>query len=130
MQFLYQNDMQADELRAGVGRDAYYQLRGISPSARRFCDAILDGFEPHRTEIDGWLRECTRNYELERISAVDRNVLRVAAYEIAFCPDVPAPVAINEAIEIARKYSTAESGRFVNGILDQIRRRTSNKESS
>jgi len=117
VQYLYQCD-----LNGGIDREAYYKMRGISPSARRFCDSTLDGFEPHRQEIDELVRKGLRNYELERLSAVDRNVLRIAAYEILFSEDVPGPVAINEAIEIARRFSTTESGKFVNGVLDQIQR--------
>ena len=66
-------------------------------------------------------RQNAQNYELSRISVVDRNVLRIAIYEMFHCPETPPVVAINEAIEIAKKYSTEESGRFVNGVLDQIR---------
>ena len=61
---------------------------------------------------------CVRDFH--RLSAVDRNVLRVAAYEILHCPDVPPAVAINEAIEIAKKFSTGDSGKFVNGVLDKL----------
>src|SRR5215469_14177965 len=61
------------------------------------------------------------NYELKRISAVDRNILRVAIYEMLFCNDVPPIVAINEAIDIAKKFGTEESGKFVNGVLDRVK---------
>ena len=64
----------------------------------------------------------TQNWELDRIAAVDRNVLRLAIYEMMFRDDVPPVVSINEAIEIAKKFSTKESGKFVNGILDRIRK--------
>ncbi len=76
----------------------------------------------HRTEIDAAIREQARNYEFSRLSAVDRNVLRIACHEILFCEDIPPAVAINEAIEIAKKFSTGESGKFVNGVLDNIRK--------
>lgn len=116
VQFLYQK-----ELNAGGERETYYRLRGISPSARRFSDELLDALEAHIPEIDELIRRHSRNYEFHRISAVDRNILRVATHEILHCPATPPAVAINEAIEIAKKYSTEESGRFVNGILDHIR---------
>lgn len=116
MQFLYQCDLdpQAD-------RGAYYSMRGISPSARRFCDELLDGVMGVSSRVDDMIRETAQNYEFGRIGAVDRNILRVAVFELLSCPTTPHAVAINEAIEIAKKYSTAESGRFVNGILDRIR---------
>ena len=67
------------------------------------------------------LQSVTRNWDLRRMAVVDRNVLRMAVYELMWCADVPHKVAINEAIEIGKKFSTANSGGFVNGILDRIR---------
>lgn len=96
-------------------------MRGISPSARRFCEELLEGVESRREEVDALIRSHTRNYEFSRISAVDRNILRVAIAEMLACPGIPPVVSINEAIEIAKKYSTEDSGKFVNGILDKIR---------
>lgn len=116
IQFLYQRD-----LNSGDERGDYYAMRGISPSARRFCDELLDGIAAHSGEVDDLIRECTRNYEFHRISAVDRNILRVAVHEMLHCPQTPPAVSINEAIEVAKKYSTEDSGRFVNGVLDKIR---------
>lgn len=116
VQFLYQRDLGGDDERA-----AYYKMRGISPSARRFCDEILDGLAASADAVDGLIRENARNYEFNRLSAVDRNVLRVAIWEMLNCPGTPPAVSINEAIEVAKKYSTGDSGRFVNGVLDKIR---------
>ncbi|MEI6493562.1 MAG: transcription antitermination factor NusB [Verrucomicrobiota bacterium] len=120
VQYLYQRELQGDESDALL--EEFYRLRGLSPSARRFCEALLKGWMEHRTEIDAAIREQARNYEFSRLSAVDRNVLRIACHEILFCEDIPPAVAINEAIEIAKKFSTGESGKFVNGVLDNIRK--------
>ncbi len=100
---------------------SFYKFRGLSPAARRFCDALVVGVKEHHAEIDDIIQKNAQNYEIARISVVDRNVLRVAIFEMYHCPDVPPVVSINEAIEIAKKYSTEESGRFVNGVLDHIR---------
>jgi N utilization substance protein B len=116
VQYLYLRDLNGDSDLA-----AYYKFRGLSPSARRFCNTLVQGALEHQTAIDETIRKNTQNYELARISVVDRNVLRVAIYEMLHCPEIPPVVSINEAIEIAKKYSTEESGRFVNGVLDQIR---------
>jgi len=119
IQFLYQRD-----LNAGTGPmelDAYYRFRSLSPSAKRFCDRLIRGALEQLESLDENIRSHADNYDLHRLSAVDRNVLRLATYEIIHCPDTPPVVAINEAIEIAKKYSTEESGKFVNGILDRIR---------
>jgi len=116
VQYLYLCDLNGDS-----NLENFYKFRGLSPSARRFCDELVRGAAKQRESIDETIRKSTQNYELSRISAVDRNVLRVAIYEMLHCPEIPPVVSINEAIEIAKKYSTEESGRFVNGILDQIR---------
>jgi transcription antitermination protein NusB len=115
VQYLYLRDLNGDS-----DLPAYYKFRGLSPSARRFCDALVQGALEHQQAIDEAIRKNTQNYELARISVVDRNVLRVALYEMLHCPEIPPVVSINEAIEIAKKYSTEESGRFVNGVLDQV----------
>jgi transcription antitermination protein NusB len=115
VQYLYLRDLKGDSDLA-----SYYKFRGLSPSARRFCDSLIGGTLEHQQAIDEAIQKNTQNYELARISVVDRNVLRVAIYEMLHCPEIPPVVSINEAIEIAKKYSTEESGRFVNGVLDQI----------
>ena len=97
-------------------------MRGLSPSGRRFCDELLQGWMQHREEVDDIIAKNARNFEFKRLSAVDRNVLRIACHEILFRADIPPAVAINEAIEIAKKYSTEDSGKFVNGVLDNIRK--------
>jgi transcription antitermination protein NusB len=73
-------------------------------------------------EIDARIRELAEHWDLSRMAAVDRNVLRLAAWEILFDPRVPKSVAINEAIEIVKRFSTPESGKFVNGVLDRLQK--------
>ena len=119
IQFLYQRDQGGG---AGVSDlEDFYAFRGLSPSARRFCEGLVSGLLEHSAGIDIKLREHTQNYELERLSAVDRNILRLAIHEMLHCPEIPPVVSINEAINIAKKYGTEESGRFVNGVLDKIK---------
>lgn len=119
IQFLYQRDSNPDS--NVLDLPEFYNLRGLSPSARRFCDVLVRGVLQHLDAIDKMIKANTQNYELARISSVDRNILRIATYELLQCHEIPPVVSINEAIEIAKKYSTEESGRFVNGILDKIR---------
>ena len=119
IQFLYQRDMNPASELADLA--IFYKMRGLSPSARRFCDELVPGVLTSQDAIDTLIRDHAEHYELHRISAVDRNILRLAIYEMLHCPEVPPVVSINEAIEIAKKYSTDESGRFVNGVLDRIR---------
>ena len=88
--------------------------------ARRFADQLVRGVIEHRDEIDARIRAVAENWDLARMAAVDRNVLRLGAYELLYRDDIPPKVSINEAVELAKRYSTADSGTFVNGILDRI----------
>jgi N utilization substance protein B len=88
---------------------------------RNFADAIVHGTLQHQAAIDGELSRVMINWSLHRLAAVDRNILRMAVYELRHRDDIPPVVTINEAIDIARKFSTEDSGKFVNGILDRIK---------
>src|SRR5205814_1716503 len=74
----------------------------------------------NQPRIDALISEVAENWRLDRMAAIDRNILRLGAFEMLFCPDVPTKVAINESLELAKRYSTAQSSRFVNGILDRL----------
>jgi len=86
-----------------------------------FCQSLYEGVVAHLDEIDRRLAEAAENWRLPRMATVDRNSLRIGAYEILFTPETPASVALNEAIELARRYGSAESAAFVNGVLDKLR---------
>jgi transcription antitermination protein NusB len=119
IQFLYQRDLGGGD--GANDLQEFYAFRGLSPSARRFCEGLVSGLLNKTEAIDARIRENTQNYELDRLSAVDRNILRLAVHEMLHCDDIPPVVSINEAIDIAKKYGTEESGRFVNGVLDKIK---------
>ncbi len=85
-----------------------------------FTEGLISGVKEHRAQIDAIISQVAENWRLDRMAAIDRNILRLGAYEMLFCPEVPAKVAINEALELAKRYSTAQSSRFVNGILDRV----------
>lgn len=87
----------------------------VAAYAREICHGVYD----HRPDIDAWIEAIAENWRLARMAAIDRNVLRMATYELLHKADVPYKVVINEAIEIAKRFSTAQSGAFVNGILDR-----------
>ncbi|HHO51084.1 MAG TPA: transcription antitermination factor NusB [Deltaproteobacteria bacterium] len=87
-----------------------------------FAQRLGHGVEAHREQIDMLIDSCSTNWRLTRMPIVDRNVLRIAAYELLQCLDIPATVAINEAIELAKRYGTADSRAFVNGIVDRMAR--------
>ncbi|MGB9642706.1 MAG: transcription antitermination factor NusB [Candidatus Ratteibacteria bacterium] len=88
----------------------------------RLARAIVVGVIKNLRFIDGLLAKYCRNWDISRLSYIDRNILRIAVYEIAFVPEVPDVVAINEAIEISKIYSSPEAGKFINGVLDSIRK--------
>jgi N utilization substance protein B len=99
---------------------AQIDRRGPSEEgAERARDLFLLTMEK-RAELDAVLRSFLDNWDLERVSLVDRNILRLALAEVLYFPDVPASVILDEAIEIANRYSSAEAGRFVNGVLDRL----------
>lgn len=91
-------------------------------SVRLFAEPLIRGTLEHVEAIDQLISRCARNWNLERMAAVDRNILRLAVYEMQHREDIPPVVSINEAVDIAKRFSTDESGKFVNGLLDRIRR--------
>jgi len=107
--------------------DATIDLEGqsiedcIAPhKIRLFAETLVRGVRAHLTEIDEKLQGYMENWAMHRVGSVERNVLRLAFYEIMFCPDVPRAVVLNEAIDLAKYFSNADAGRFVNGILDKF----------
>ena len=88
---------------------------------RIFAEPLIRGAIETREETDGLIRKYCKNWDLPRIAAVDRNILRLAIFEMLHRDDIPPVVSINEAVDIAKRFSTQDSGRFVNGILDSVR---------
>lgn len=119
VQYLFQHDLHADSKSELVGD--FWELRPSTKNVQAFAEALIKGVLANKAAIDERIKKYTANYELHRIAIVDRNILRVAIYEMLFCNDVPPVVSINEAIEIAKRFGAEESGRFVNGILDRVR---------
>jgi transcription antitermination protein NusB len=108
----------------GVAPDAiesFVQGRLRDQNLRTFCLQLYGGVVSNLEEIDRRLALAAENWRLPRMATVDRNVLRIGAYELLFTPDTPASVALDEAIELARRYGSAESPAFVNGVLDKLR---------
>ena len=93
----------------------------ISSELKDFSAQLLQGVVDHLEEIDKKISKYAANWELERMAFVDRNIMRLGCFELIFRADIPPKVAINEAVELAKKYSGSESGKFVNAILDQIK---------
>ncbi len=99
--------------------------KGVDSSIMEFADGLVKGTIENLEKIDNVIRRYATNWDIKRMAVVDRNILRLATYELLFLRDIPPKVSINEAIDIAKKYGDKDSGKFVNGILDKI-----NKEES
>jgi N utilization substance protein B len=118
LQVLYQVEQNPGQGAEEVNRFIARRLR--EPKLCAFAHALVDGVHEHQPRIDALISEVAENWRLDRMAAIDRNILRLGAYELLYCADVPTKVAINEALELAKRYSTAQSSRFVNGILDRL----------
>ena len=119
LQFLYELDLNAADDPTPREKD-FWARHPLSDEARAFSEALVRGTKSDQAKIDQLIAECAEHWELERMAVVDRNILRMAVWELLWSPDVPPKVAINEAIEIAKKFGTKESSRFINGVLDRI----------
>jgi N utilization substance protein B len=121
LQLLFHWDLNVQKAPQATDLDLFWELRNVIAGVRSFAMTVLNGVIAHQSTIDSKITKYTANYELKRISAVDRNILRMAIYEMLYAIDVPPIVAINEAIDIAKKFGTEESGKFVNGVLDRVK---------
>lgn len=115
---------QFDMVRSGVedSIQAFWQTQEELPSedTKDFCEEIVRGVAEHREEIDVFVETTSSNWRLNRMPVVDRNVLRMAVYEMLYRNDIPTTVTINEAIDVGKKFGSEDSGAFINGILDKI----------
>jgi transcription antitermination protein NusB len=102
------------------GCSAVDLLGELPVPAEPFAVELVTGVDEHRAEADALIRRFSRGWALERMPVIDRTLLRMAIFELAHRPDVPSPVVIDEAVELAKQYSTDDSGRFVNGMLSTI----------
>jgi N utilization substance protein B len=120
LQLLFQRDHNPGVERAPLERFVRDRLK--DPALQQFCLSLHDGVVSHIEEIDQRLAGSAENWRLPRMATVDRNVLRLGAFELLFTQETPAAVAFDEAIELARRYGSADSAAFVNGVLDRLRR--------
>ena len=101
----------------------------VSEIAKRFTELLVKGIVEYRPVLDQRISEAAKNWSLERMTAVDISILRMACFELCYMSDIPARVTMNEAIEIAKRYGTKESPSFVNGLLDKIAKNIDKKDS-
>ena len=120
-QFLYQHELNPEELQEALPF-FWVQMEESRTQVISFAEQLIYGVLEHKDEIDRKVKACADNWELKRMGIVDRNVMRLASFEMLYCVDIPPVVSINEAVDVAKDLSNAESGRFVNGILDRLRK--------
>ena len=98
--------------------------------SRSFFLDLVTGFLANSSEIDTLISRFSKHWKIDRMSGVDRNVMRIAVYEMLYCKDIPPKVSINEAVDIGKKFGTEESGAFINGIMDSVRLALENEKTS
>jgi N utilization substance protein B len=118
LQALYQIEITGDASAAAV--DLFLSHFEGSAQAKEFARRLVSGVVSQRPDIDRLIEKCTENWKLMRIAKVDLLILRMAAYELIFCPDIPLNVSLDEAIEMGKRFGTGDSGSFINGVLDQL----------
>jgi len=119
LQILYQRDAGGEPIETVIA--SFWESQGVAPpDVRSFSEELVRGAERHRESIDKRITAASEHWDPARMAAIDRTILRLAIFELLHRNDIPPKVSINEYIEIAKKFSTEDSGAFVNGILDRI----------
>lgn len=123
LQILFQIDFTEKKI-GGIDFAEFWSEKKESGDVKEFTEKLVRGTLDKLDEIDKMIEKFTENWLLKRMAAVDRNILRFAVYEILYRKDIPSAVTINEAIEIAKKYSSTEAASFLNGVLDRLAKET------
>ena len=118
LQILYQIDMTGDPNDVVAGR--FWQDSEQDSEVSNFATQLVKGVHDNLEEIDALIAKYSEHWKIDRMPAIDRNILRSAIYELLYRADIPPKVAINEAVELAHRFSTPDSGKFINGILDKL----------
>ena len=120
LQVLFQRDLTKESLITAEIVERWAAEFVVPEDSRIFAQELVDGTIAHQDEIDQTIASIAQDWTLSRMANVDRNVMRLATYEILFCPEIPGRVSLNEAIELAKRFGGEESAKFVNGILDKV----------
>jgi transcription antitermination protein NusB len=120
VQMLYQLDICGLEAEAAAVTKLYWEHLGVAGERDPFADELVEGCSKVQDQLDAKIRSVSKHWRLERMSRVDRNIIRLATYELMFQSDIPRRVTLNEAVELAKRFGNEESPAFVNGVLDRI----------
>ena len=118
LQALYQFDLRGEDFSDEL--DGFLREWGRDPDTRAYAAKLIEGCRLAQDELDEAISGAAENWSLPRMAAVDRAILRIGTFELRYADDVPSPVVLDEAIRLAKRFSTAESGAFINGILDKL----------
>lgn len=125
LKFLYQVDITKEDFSSAL--ETFWQKHKVRRPVKEFTMQIIQGTLTNLRQIDSVISKYAQNWRLKRMAVIDRNILRLGCFELLFLEDIPPKVSINEAVELAKKYGDVESSKFVNGILDKIRKEETNK---
>jgi N utilization substance protein B len=118
LQVLYQIDLTQREIDESL--NLFWKNFTSTEEARDFCERLVRGVAEHADKINSIIDQCAQHWKMTRMTRIDRNILRMAVYELLYCQDIPPKVTINEAVEIGKRFGSEDSGAFINGILDKI----------
>jgi len=118
MQVLYGLDVSRGNLKETI--DLFWKNFDVPEKLKAFSSILVEGAWNNRKQIDILIGDCAENWSVERMSRVDRSILRMAVYELLYCRDIPPKVAINEAIDLGKLFGSENSGAFINGVLDGL----------
>jgi len=123
VQLLFQLDLNPSDNLDAVFK-VFWTLndKGTDKQIREFAERLTLGVQQCQTGIDATIKKCADNWDIKRMGVIERNVKRMTVYEMLHCPDIPPAVSINEAVDIAKYFGSAGAGKFVNGVLDRIRK--------
>jgi N utilization substance protein B len=126
LQALYQIEMTGDP--SGAAVDLFLSHFEGGPRAKEFARCLVSGVVSQQAEIDLLIEQATEHWKLMRLAKVDLMILRMATYELVFCPDIPLHVSLDEAIEIGKRFGTSDSASFINGVLDHVAHSNATKD--
>jgi N utilization substance protein B len=118
LKFLYQVEITKENSAQGLA--GFWQQHKTSKTIKEFTTRLVQGTLANLPKIDEIISRCAQNWQLKRMAAIDRNILRLGCFELVFLEDIPPKVSINEAVELAKEFGDIDSSKFVNGILDKI----------
>lgn len=116
---LYQSEMTKRTIRESTAH-FWSDFGTVDPQVKTFTERLVHGIQEHLEKIDPLISLYATNWQIKRMAAIDRNILRIGAFELLYTDDIPPKVAINEAVELAKRYGDLESSKFVNGVLDKM----------